>query len=347
VIFSGPDSTKSYNWNLISNSDGYLDEELVIELKDQKRAIAYYPGKQSGQDTLVLTETITNNLVAINYIDVSHAGGVTQLFFSVLNAKNTTPDTWSKLVKELNIGETYKIPALVLYNNDPFAPEPYTGSLSWTSSQIEVGTVSAHGLFRVMAQGLTEVTAQLSGLTSNTILIKVLPGKPLISGQSFFNPAIVARGRATTLQVFVTDPDGNEDIRIVAPELSALGITPLTGIWDTQPGQLYGQGRYFTLNVNIPVNAPVGKYQIEVTTTDSYHNNSENFTTNLWVIEKAIRGDINADNTINLFDAIAALKHTVNPAYPANLAADTNGDGQIGIVDARNILKYVVGKLKF
>ena len=57
-----------------------------------------------------------------------------------------------------------------------------------------------------------------------------------------------------------------------------------------------------------------------------------------------LKGDINDDDTVDLFDLILALQILSGLNAPAYLQADTNGDSRVDMADAVYLLQIIGGK---
>ncbi len=60
--------------------------------------------------------------------------------------------------------------------------------------------------------------------------------------------------------------------------------------------------------------------------------------------EFGLKGDINDDDTVDLFDLILALQILSGLNAPAYLQADTNGDSRVDMADAVYLLQIIGGK---
>ncbi|MBQ8497195.1 MAG: leucine-rich repeat protein [Clostridia bacterium] len=74
----------------------------------------------------------------------------------------------------------------------------------------------------------------------------------------------------------------------------------------------------------------------------TFDNDADEFC-NVCGESRALRGDMNGDNSKNAADAIYLLRHIIMPAlYPINQSGDVNGDGAVNAADAVYLLRHTI-----
>ena len=132
----------------------------------------------------------------------------------------------------LTYGSTEQFTATGTYSDN--SPADLTSQVTWGSSATGIATISSGGRATPVAAGQTNVTATLSGVTSNSFQLTVLPGSPVSiavssgSGQS----ATVGTPFVSPLQALVKDGGGN-----VVPNVSVTFTAPSNGA-----GVTFGNG---------------------------------------------------------------------------------------------------------
>jgi len=227
------------------------------------------------------------------------------------------------------VGEDVQFKATGHYNLpgqavDPALDEVITTQVTWNSSDPAKGTLNANGLFSALVEGSTNVTATMSGVTSNTVAMSVQP------------PAAVSIDTAslpTTMQA-----GGTVDIGAVTSGGTGAGFTYTI---DSQPAGNAGlitAGGVFSVNEALPF---AGTYVIKA--TDSKSGAFASYTvkvpmklqpTSFSMLETA------APETLTLTGAAAGTVFTVTFLDTAGAAlADTTGYGTFSAGDGGSPLE--------
>ncbi len=103
---------------------------------------------------------------------------------------------------------------------------PLTSLATWASSAANIASVNNTGVTTALIAGQTNITASLSGVTSNSFQLTVLAGSPATIGVSSGSgqTATVGTGFAAVLQALFKDGGGN-----AAPKASVTFTAPSTG----------------------------------------------------------------------------------------------------------------------
>ena len=111
--------------------------------------------------------------------------------------------------------------------------------------------------------------------------------------------------------------------------------------------------RLCTLRFKVKDEAVAGTYSFDVTYSQvcCYNLEMEEYSSEMFTVNTlnvtvttpaVIKGDVNGDGKITVFDAIAILKHiSETEMFTDTLEADVNNDGEITVSDSVAILKYI------
>lgn len=116
-----------------------------------------------------------------------------------------TSVTLSSVNTYVSVGKTMQIHALVLPENAG------NKNVTWTSSNLSIGTIDSNGLFTALSEGKTTITATtVEGGVTGTLEITV---KPAISNVTYLpNPINLTVGDTLQLQKQITYSDGSTEI---------------------------------------------------------------------------------------------------------------------------------------
>jgi len=106
----------------------------------------------------------------------------------VLSSITVTPS----VLDTLPVGSTQQFEALGNYSNN--TTDSLTSSVTWTSSDTSVATISSTGLVTAVSAGITKISATLSGVTSDVVILPV----------SVLQSVAVKPGEASTIAVGTT-----------------------------------------------------------------------------------------------------------------------------------------------
>ncbi len=214
-----------------------------------------------------------------------------------------------------------------------------TGQVTWGSSATGVATISAGGLATAVSTGQTNITASLSGVTSNSFQLTVLAGAPASisaaggSGQS----ASVSTAFASQLQALVKNGGGdavpNQSVTFTAPSNGASGTfaNGMTSYTTTTNGSGIATA---TLTI---ANATVGSYTVTAAVTGVTATASFSLT-NLKVFSAC---DVNQDSTTTVADIQQIIHQALGVSTPAS---DLNSDGTVNALDVQIVIDAVLGQ---
>ena len=273
----------------------------------------------------------------------------------------------------MNAGETMQLNATVL------PADAADKSVTWTSSDNAVATVSNDGLVTAVAAGNATITAttndgsNLSAACNVTVLAETSTNYFYIADASAFHGKTieipVALYNDESILAFQTDLFLPEGFTVATDENDEFMITPADRLTDshvimTEPVSngsvrivcftpdarpiLGNSGDVlFYITVNVPDNA-AGDYDItldnsRLTTANYTEMRIPSETGNIYV-ESYLLGDVNGSGTVTVTDIVITAQYILemNPEPFIIEAADMNGDGEITVTDIMIIARLLL-----
>lgn len=272
---------------------------------------------------------------------------------------------------QMNEGDYYYLSA----NVQPY--NAYDRSLTWTSSNPRVATVTSNGRVNAQAVGTTIITATTNDGTNISAACRVTVGNQIADNCFVMPDTAVLHGEAIVIPVrmmntqsimaFQTDiylPTGfnlvtNEDDEFVITPSSRLSSDHVIMTNRTSDGAIRvicytpnsqpisgNEGDLFYFTVQVPDNA-ASDYAINLrntllTNTD-YQELAIPDAGAVLMVNTFMPGDVNDSRTVNVTDIVVSAQYVLgmNPEPFIFEAADMNGDGNVTVTDIM-LIAYLI-----
>ena len=116
------------------------------------------------------TSGVTLSSIKITMASNSSLANALRVFFDIFNP---SIKEYTDYPATMRIGSKEQFVAVGTYSDTAYSA--ITSQVSWSSSNTAVATISAGGLVSAMANGTTNITATLSGITSAPLILTVGP----------------------------------------------------------------------------------------------------------------------------------------------------------------------------
>ncbi len=327
-------TNKNVTWTSSNTSVATVSTSGVVTAKAAGSATITVK-TADGNKTATCSITVTNPTVAVTGIS--------------LNKTSTT----------LFVGDTETLSATI-------APEDATNkSVTWSSSNTSVATVSNNGVVTAKAEGTTTITAKTAdGNKTATCTVTVKPITPTIEVESAFgqagNVVDVTIKMAHNPGVALVGFDVNYNSDVMTLKSATLGdiftgelecnINAVPFVFNVYSGSSNKttSGDLVTLQFEIKESCPVGDYDITLSNIETLNidENSVNFdcTNGKITVRDSIPGDVNGDGKVTRNDLLRLAKHFSGFTVEIDeVAADVTADGKVTRNDLLRLAKYFSG----
>ena len=291
--------------------------------------------------------------IITNYPQRSYDEIYTKAQFQVNRNYSLKNITMSKTNVDLLKGEYENL--YVTYN-----PEDTTDdkTITWTSSNPDVASVSEFGFVRALSQGTTIITAETSNGIKDTCTVNVteIPLEKIIIPKKVY--AKLGDYTQYNSREYVESLGNKLDIKLYPENTTQKNINFKINQMTPEEMELYdksGFGYYVIIPNSDKTNAfLMYTYNLGKATVRAYSVDNPEIYTDFTVevvneIPQFQLGDINADGKINARDAKMALQDftgKIKLTEDQKSRADVNADGKINARDAKLILQFFTGKIK-
>ena len=327
-------TNKSVTWSSSNTSIATVSSSGVVTAKAAGSATITVK-TADGNKSATCAITVTNATIAVTGIS--------------LNKTSTT----------LFVGDTETLSATI-------APEDATNkSVTWSSSNTSVATVSSNGVVTAKAEGTTTITVKTAdGNKTATCTVTVKPITPTIEVESAFGQA----GNVVDVTIKMAHNPGvalvgfnvNYNSDVMTLKSATLGdiftgelecnINAVPFVFNVYSGSSNktASGDLVTLQFEIKESCPVGDYDITLSNIETLNidENAVNFdcTNGKITVRDSIPGDVNGDGKVTRNDLLRLAKHFSGFTVEIDeVAADVTADGKVTRNDLLRLAKYFSG----
>lgn len=296
-------------------------------------------------------------------ITVTTVDGSKKASCAITVSKKVIPVTSIVLDKvnvELMVGESETLTATV-------APEDATDkSVTWSSNNTSVVTVSTSGKVTAVGEGIATITAASSNEITDVCVVTVIKKQTKLVANDVF----VSLGNTFTVPVEIMYNDGlaglgltieyDNVFELVSIEKGdALGSlsfvasgdltsNPINANWDGMDAD-NSNGKILTLTFKAKEDVLIGDYSIAINAKTAYDNNTNDVEVvgvrvGVEVVD-FVPGDINGDTEVDLKD-VTVLRRYLAGGYDVvvqQVALDVNRDGNVDLKDITHLRRALAG----
>ena len=329
--------------------------ELDKSCYNQFSWISYDDSVASVSDTGLVTFLDKTGTVTIitNYPNRSYDEEYTKATFNVIQNYSLQNIELSKTSLDL-IKDEYEF-LTVTYNPTNTTDDK---TITWTSSNPDVATVSTGGFVRAISQGTAIITAETSNGIKDTCTVNVteIPIQKIIIPKTVYVKLGDISQFSTT--EYNTNPENKLNIKLYPENTTQKNVSFQINQMSQEEAELYDKvdmpyyvwimGSRYYQNAYSMYGYNLGK-----TTIRAYSEDNPEIYTDFTVevveeIPQFLKGDVNGDGKVNAGDYVAILNYVrkkITLTEEQLQRADANGDGKINAGDYVTVLNIVRGKI--